>query len=108
MTEDKNLKGNLEYLDNVLSYFINTAQYYQAHLDDISQNVFDLKLNKIDKPKPVNTFEDLFSNYFSPDNKDALFYKVRAAIKHLVDNGYIILEKNDNIKLTYKGIIKYS
>lgn len=109
MTEDKDLVKNLEYLDSILYYFIVSKTEYTADLISLSNDIFRLKLEKKLEtfPEPKTT-DELFASVFSPDNNEALFYKVRASIHYLVDKGYIFTSDNYNLKITYKGILKYS
>ena len=108
MTEDKDLIKNLEYLDSILQYFTVTQREYTADIISLSNDIFKLKLKKKEGsfPKPTNT-EELFNSMFSPDNENAIFYKVKASIEYLVDEGYLFTD-NYTLKITYKGIIKYS
>ncbi|NHM03662.1 hypothetical protein [Flavobacterium celericrescens] len=109
MTEDKDIIKNLEYLDSILQYFTVTQRDYTADIISLSNDIFKLKLEKKqgDFPKPTNT-EELFNSVFSPDNENAIFYKVKASIQYLVDEGYLFTSDNYTLKITYKGIIKYS
>ena len=109
MTEDKDLIKNLEYLDSILQYFTVTHRDYTADIISLSNDIFKLKLEKKkgDFPKPTTT-EELFNSVFSPDNENAIFYKVKASIQYLVDEGYLFTSDNYMLKITYKGIIKYS
>ena len=109
MTEDKDIIKNLEYLDSILQYFTITQRDYTANIISLSDDIFKLKLEKKegDFPKPKNT-EELFNSVFSPDNQDALFYKVNTSINYLANEGYIFTSDLYTLKITYKGIIKYS
>ena len=109
MTEDKDLIKNLEYLDSILQYFTVTQRDYTADIISLSNDIFKLKLEKKkgDFPKPTTT-EELFNSVFSPDNENAIFYKVKASIQYLVDEGYLFTSDNYSLRVTYKGIIKYS
>jgi hypothetical protein len=109
MTEDKNLIKNLEYLDSILEYFIISEREYTTNIISLSNDIFKLNLTARNNESPdIPTEENFFESVFSPDNDNALFYKVKASIKFLIGEGYLIIEDNQILKITYKGIIKYS
>jgi hypothetical protein len=109
MTEDKDLIKNLEYLDSILQYFVLTQRDYTADIISLSNDIFKLKLEKKkgNFTKPVN-MEEFFKSVLSSDNETALFYKVQASIEYLIKEGYILIFDLYTLKITYKGIIKYS
>lgn len=113
MTTDKNIESNLEYLDNILKYLVNYASHYTLSFSELyrclynrdfeSDNKFNAINHLISISEETNFFEISISN-----NQKALGEKLVEACYYLRENGFIRISQDFNVKITFKGILKYS
>lgn len=119
MTEDKDIIKNLEHLDKILSYLIHECKSYTASFNALYFHFYSRNLDEDNKfnvmgyytsilDNKSNSIEDFFSNFSVSDNTQAQGEKLVEACYYLMKQGYIRLDKQFNIKITFEGIIKYS
>ena len=119
MTEDKDIIKNLEYLDKILSYLIHECKSYITDFNSLYFHFYSRNLDNDNKFNAMgyytsisdnesNSIEDFFSNFSISDNTQAQGEKLVEACYYLMKQGYIRLDKQFNIKITFEGIIKYS
>ena len=119
MTQDKNILENLEFLDNILNYLIHNCKSYSCNFDVLYSHFYNRNLKTENKFNALgyytaisesksNSIKDGFSNFSVSDNTQAQGEKLVEACYYLMQNDYIRISPNFDLKITYEGIIKYS
>ena len=114
MTTDKNIELNLEFLDNILMYLVNYASYYTLSFKELYEQINkgrDFKLDHDFNAKgyliSISENND-FLDFTVSDNQKALGEKLVEACYYLRENGFILIDHEFNIKITFQGILKHS
>lgn len=115
MTEDKDIKNSFGFLDSIIEYLTKNATSYYASISDIHSHIFGstIEQNEEDYIKGIfrtlsdkNFFEE--NEYNISDNTQSQYIKLIEAINFLDNQGYIKIYSKTHIRLTFKGILKYS
>jgi hypothetical protein len=109
LDKDVNITYNLELLDFILKYLIDSETYSNnvnfAHSEIFKNNLEELKYLNLDN----KTFEDLYDNIFSKEiRNDKNRIKLNEAFLYLELEGLIRVIEQKHIRITYQGIIQYS
>lgn len=110
MPKNKNQESLLEILDNILDYLVNNTKDYKVSYYIMSSYVYKTEQNKKLAVKSGSTdfktiVDDIFSNFDEPFEKIKDLY---LATLHLHSEGLIILDSEQNIQITFKGLLYYS
>lgn len=113
MTEDEDIESNLGYLDDILKYLVNYASHYTLSFSELYKCLYnrdfesDNKFNAINHLISISEETDFFEISVS-NNQKALGEKLVEACYYLRENSFIHISQDFNVKITFKGIIKYS
>ena len=113
MTTDNYIEDNLKYLDNILKSLVNNASYYSLSFSELYKHLYNRDFESDDKFNAKNHlisisedskfFKDSISN-----NQKALGKKLVEACYFLSKSGYVLIDSEFNIKITFSGILKAS
>lgn len=115
MTEDKDIKNSYGFLDSIIEYLTKNAVSYYASISDIYFHIFgsNIEQNEEDYIEGIfrtlsdkNFFEE--NKYNISDNTQAQYVKLIEALNFLESQEYIKIYSDTHIRLTFKGIFKYS
>jgi len=116
MTQDKDIKENLEFLDRVLNYLVNGCTNYFSSFDDLYKFMYGRVL-EVDNKVIVNGYfttfltsdiNTVFNDFSISDTIQAEAQKLVEACYFLKQEKLIMLDNQFNIKITFQGIIKVS
>lgn len=114
MKVDSKIKENLIYLDKILELLINSSPNYSLTLSQLSKKLSGRPLDKKLQEQSTGYFFTLVSNDNKPfqiqisNTLQAEYLKLVEALYFLESEGYINLDYELNMKITYKGILKFS
>ncbi|MFV8332925.1 hypothetical protein [Flavobacterium sp. GSP14] len=118
MTEDKDIIKNFELLDTILSFLIHDCDAYNGTFKSLYLKVTDRELTDDKKAHSIGYLESIvkteefsINTFFGlgfSDNTLAQGEKIVEACYYLMQNNYVRISSDFDLKITYEGIIKYS
>lgn len=115
MTEDKNVENSYGFLDSIVIYLATNATSYYASISDIHLHLFGNNIEQNEEDYIKNIFRTLSdknfldsNDYNISDNTQAQYIKLIEAINFLNNEDYVKIYSKTHIRLTFKGILKYS
>ena len=115
MTGDENIKENLKYLDTILDSLVNNTHTYSTSFSNLYKIITDRDLDEDIKQHSqgllvlLNESDNIFKGKITVnDNAKAAGTKLVEALYYLSNEGYVRLDNEFNIVITFKGIIQHS
>jgi hypothetical protein len=114
MMADQSIKENLKYLDDILSFLINSSHNYRLSFEELYEKVNKRDFKTDNGWNKEGYFLLLSSNERNPfelnitNNTQALGEKLVEALYFLNQEGLVRLSVDIHAKATFKGIIQYS
>ena len=112
MAKSKEYNHFLSILDDILDFLVTKTENYKVNFYAMLEKVFEIKKSESSKlaDKSLETnFEKLIEEIFSNiQDKNNLGKTLRLATIHLHNEGFLVIDSEYNVEITFKGLLAYS